>query len=389
MILMDYDDHQSYFHFLFLFLFPLSASQTSEFRHSIGLISKYGRSANAVTLHPHQESLFMGPNDNDKVGGIKVSILKSNRKGGTGTGAGAGTSDPPYHTRNHNPNRIGTKSKSDGTHNPNTGSSRNQHDSKEISSSAKHDVNGALDPAPDPDLLSPPSLSGPSDEEKSQEHSLGSSLGGSNEDVIYSQPPDDVIDSLGVLDRISASMQGLTERFSEKESPIGRTDSGHSNPNNASIVFSNKNAAPYDFMGDSGDFDDFGFEEIGNFEGPRSGLRVRSSTSFLRDREVIDTHSQHSYSHDDVRREQSMHREQTSADDWLRRELPSLTSLRSEYYDRSDLDHFQNSVSLSSPSRYAALGADVEDSNLKLAVEKASEQANGLFAAAAKYGIYH
>jgi hypothetical protein len=298
--------------------------------------------------------------------------------------------DPPFQpkNRNQNPNKMRTKSKSEGTHNVSTGGGRSQQDSKDSSSSTEHDANGALDP----DLRSPPSVSGPSDEEKSQEQSQQSSVADSNEDIIYTQPPDDVIDSLGVLDRISESMQGLTERFSQKESPIERADSAHSNPNNASIVFSNRNAAPYDFMGDSGDFDEFGFEEIGNFEGPGSGLRVRSSGSFIRDREVIDTHSQHSVSHDiDFRREQSMHRQmgQSSTDDWRRRELPSLTSLRSEYYDKTDLDHFHNSLNLGLPSRYGALGADVEDSNLKLAVDKATEQANGLFAAAAKYGIYH
>ena len=339
---------------------------------------------NAVTLHPNQEPFFKGQSKEDKVGGVKISILKSNRKGG----AGVGTLDPQYHSRNQNSNKMRTKSKSDSAHNPSSESSRSQHYSKNSSSSAQHDVNGTLDP----DLLSPPSVSGPSDEEKSQERSQESSLGDSNEDIIYARPPDDVIDSLGVLDRISASMQGLTEKFSEKESPIERIDSAQSNPNNESIVFSNRNAAPYDFMGESGDFDEFGFEEIGNFEGPGSGLRVRSSSSFIRDREVIDTQSQHSYSYDvEIRKEPSMHRqmEQSSTDDWRRRELPSLTSLRSEYYDRRDLDHFQNSLNLNLPSRYGALGADVEDSNLKLAVDKASEQANGLFAAAAKYGIYH
>jgi hypothetical protein len=343
---------------------------------------------NAVTLHSTQEPFVTRPSNEDKVGGIKISILKGNHKGG----ARAGTLDPPFNPRNQNQNlnldKMRTKIKSDSTHDVSTGGSRSQHYSKNSSSSAEHDASGALDP----DLLSPPSVSGPSDEEKSQEQSQQSSLGDSNEDIIYTQPPDQVIDSLGVLDRISESMQGLTERFSQKESPIQRADSAHSNPNNASIVFSNRNAAPYDFMGDSGDFDEFGFEEIGDFEGPGSGLRVRSSGSFIRDREVIDTHSQHSLNYDiDFRREQSMHLqvEQSSTDDWRRRALPSLTSMRSEYFDKTDLDHFQNSLNLGLPSRYGALEADVEDSNLKLAVDKASEQANGLFAAAAKYGIYH
>ena len=348
------------------------------------MLSKYGRTVNTVTLHPSRETSGAGQNKQGNGTGNKNSIPKSAR---TAVKGEAGILDPQNHSRN--PNKMKVRSRNNEVQDPSTEHGRSQYYDKGSSSSsitARNDVNGALDT----DLFSPtPSVSGPSDEEKSQEQSQESSLVDPNEHVFYTQPPNDVIDSLGVLDRVSASMQGLTERFSQNENTLEKTNSAHSNAS-ASIVFSNRNAAPYDFMGDIEDFDEFPYEEIGNFEGPGSGLRVRSSTSFFKEREVIDTHSQHSFSHDvDVRKEQSMSREYSLADDWRRRELPALTSLRSDYHDRRDLDHFQNSLDLNLPSRYEALGADVEDSNLKLAVDKASEHANGLFAAAAKYGIYH
>ena len=216
----------------------------------------------------------------------------------------------------------------------------------------------------------PPSPSESSDEECATRRFREVSSRNSYENA-YSLPPSDVLDSFVRLDQISMTLQGLSNNLTRNESSLdSRMFTKKADP---SIVFANKSVAPYDFMGDSKSCSqDFGYSGLMSSASP---MRMRPISSFFLEKETIDSRCSRNSDRNTVG-------DSTDYMQFNNREVPSTGSSPLLAIKRVDFDYLSH--------RYNDnIEVEGDSSELRSAVEKAGEHASGLFAVAAKYGIYN
>ena len=275
----------------------------------------------------------------------------------------------------------------------------------------------------------------------SPEHSQDSYLGNyninndSNIDLLHS-PPGDILNSIIRLGKISSSIKEPIRKFSPRESPeINIENRNKNNRNyridNENILLSNLNSStnkystPHDFIKENNtNSEDYLYENSRNLEGPGSTSHYQSS--FFHEKEIIDTRSVHSSANfnENIRKENV--RKERSPVGWEHSPGEHFTSIELQHHLRTTNNnhtpnfnyHNYNNYNTSHPSyindesntNYSFhsnltitpipkmdvnyydrcnVEVEVENSDLRGAVDKASEHASGLFAAAAKYGIYH
>lgn len=216
----------------------------------------------------------------------------------------------------------------------------------------------------------PPSPAESSDEEYATRRFREVSSRNSYENA-YSLPPSDVLDSFVRLDQISMTLQGLSNNLSQNESSLDSRM--FTKKADTSIVFGNRSVAPYDFMGDSKSCSqDFGFSGL---MGSGSPLRMRPLSSFFLEKETIDSRCSRNSDSNTV----------GNSTDYMQfnsRHIPNSASSPILAKNRIDLDYLSY--------RYNDnIEVEGDSSELRSAVEKAGEHASGLFAVAAKYGIYN
>ena len=255
--------------------------------------------------------------------------------------------------------------------------------------------------------------------EHSPEHSQDSSVGNCDIDSLHS-PPGDISNSIKRLGRISSSLKEPMRRFSPVQSPERYTKNIRKNryENN---LFSNSNfnkySIPHDFIKENNDnSEDHLFENSRNLDGP--GTTSHYKSSFLHEKEIIDIHSVHSSCNfkESVRKERSpvgwehspgahftavelQHHLRTANNNHSSNSNNYSTSLPSYINDESNTNYsFHSNVTATPIPKidvnhydrcHVEVEVEVENSELRGAVDRASEHASGLFAAAAKYGIYH